>query len=67
MQNPNFKVALKNAVANTNEKQSKKLNLQLLKIIRIFGCTFPFSTFEHTQIKLKLIAIGIKYQSLSHF
>ena len=67
MQNPNFKVALENAVANPNEKQSKKLNAQLLKIIGVFGSTIPFSPFERAQTKSKLIATGIKYQSPSHF
>ena len=67
MQNPNFKVALENSVANPNEKQIKKLNAQLLKIIGVFSSTITFSLFECTQTKSKLIAIRIKYQSTSHF
>ena len=45
MQNPNFKVSLESAVVNPNDKQSKKLNSQLMKIIGVFGSTIPFSSF----------------------
>ena len=56
MQNTNFKVALENAVANPTEKQSKKLNVQLLKIIRVFSSTIPFSSFERATFSCTSVA-----------